>query len=98
IIVGIRRPVPRRRCRCLGPLAACVFFARLIIAVVVGVVVVVLVVLQIDIVENNAENAATYSENGLFNTCQHGTWETAVLDDDNSLIHFAGQDRGVAHT
>src|SRR5438270_409085 len=97
ILVGIQmtvfRTVAGNACF-LAAAAAMLFFRalRLIVTVVVGVVVVVLVVFQIDIVEHDAQNGSADTENRLFDARKHCPRKTPVLNDNNCLVDFAGDD------
>ena len=62
-----------------------------------GVVVIILIVLKIDIVEHDAQEGAAHAEDGLLDACEHRAREPPMLDNDNRLIDFAGQNRCVTH-
>src|SRR5690348_4139789 len=69
---------------------------RGIVAVVVGVVVIVLVVLQIDVVEDYSKECSAYAKNGLLDPSQHRSRKPAMLNHDDCLVDFAGNNRRVA--
>ena len=53
--------------------------------------------LKIDIVQHDAQERAADAEDGLLDPRQHRPREPPVLNDDDRLIDFAGQNRCVTH-